>query len=100
MISPQALVEAGLYPDEQSVIQEAMRALWQEHPLLRVEWAIYCYQTQEISLAKAAAIGNVCFDRMKELLLQRGIQPRLGPESIEEALEELETIEHLKAEGS
>ena len=29
MISPQALVEAGLYPDEQSVIREAMRMLWQ-----------------------------------------------------------------------
>jgi predicted HTH domain antitoxin len=100
MVTPQALVEAGLYPDEQSVIREAMRALWHEHPQLRIEWAIYQYQTRCISLAKAAALANVSFDRMKELLLQRGIQPRLGSETIEEARQELEVIEHIEPKGS
>jgi predicted HTH domain antitoxin len=98
MITPQALVEAGLYPDEQSVIREAMHALWQEHPQLRIEWAIYQYQTQDISLAKAAALANVSFDRMKELLVQRGIQPRLGPETINEARQELDVIENIQPE--
>jgi predicted HTH domain antitoxin len=93
MITPQALVGAGLYPDEQSVIQEALRVLWQERPQLRIEWAIYQYQTQDISLAKAASIANISFDRMKEVLVQHGIQPRLGPESIAEARQELEVIE-------
>ena len=93
MITPQALVGAGLYPDEQSVIQEALRVLWQERPQLRIEWAIYQYQTQEISLAKAASIANISFDRMKEVLVQRGIQPRLGPETIAEAYQELEVVE-------
>ena len=95
MITPQALVEAGLYPDEQSVIREAMRVLWQEHPQLRVEWAVYQYQTHDISVAKAAALANVSFDRMKELLIQRGIQPRLGPETLDEAHQELEIIENI-----
>ena len=95
MITPQALVEAGLYPDEQSVIREAIRVLWQERPQLRIEWAIYQYQTHEISLAKAAALANVSFDRMKEILLQRGIQPRLGSQTITEALEELEVLENV-----
>lgn len=95
MITPSALVQAGLYPDEMTVIQEAMRALWHEHPLLRIDWAIYQYQTQDISLAKAAALANVCFDRMKELLVQRGIQPRLGPETLEEARKELEALNNL-----
>ncbi len=93
MITPQALVTAKLYPSEQSVIQEALRLLWQERPQLRINWAVYQYQTQEISLAKAAAIANVSFERMKEILMGRGIQPRLGPETIEEALKELEVLE-------
>ncbi len=42
--------------------------------------------------------GTEILDRMKELLLQRGIQPRLGPETLDEALQEMETIEHLAPE--
>jgi predicted HTH domain antitoxin len=95
MVTPSALVQAGLYPDETTVIREAMRALWHEHPQLQIDWAIYQYQTHNISLAKAAALANVCFDRMKELLLQRGIQPRLGPQNLTEAREELEALNDL-----
>ena len=93
MITPQELVQAGLYPDEHSVIEEALRVLWQERPQLRLDWAIHQYQTQDISLAKAAAVAGVSFDRMKELLAKRGIQPLLGPETIEEARQELEVLE-------
>ncbi len=93
MVTPQGLVQAGLYPDEQTVIQEAMRVLWQERPQLRIDWAVHQYQTRDISLAKAAALSGVCYDRMKEILVQRGIQPRLGPETIAEARQELQVIE-------
>ena len=95
MITPQALVEAGLYPDEQHVIQDAMKALWHEYPHLRIEWAIYQYQHRDISLSKAATLANVSFDRMKELLVKRGIQPRLGPESLIEARREMDVLEVL-----
>lgn len=98
MITPQALVEAGLYPDEQHVIQEAMKALWHEHPQLRIEWAIHQYQNKDISLNKAAALANVSFDRMKELLVKRGIQPRLGPENLVEARKEMDVLETLEEE--
>jgi predicted HTH domain antitoxin len=97
MVSPQALVQAGLYPDEESVIQEALRVLWQERPQLRIDWAVYRYQTDDISLAKAAALAGVCFDRMKEILMQRGIQPRLGPETVAEARQEMEVVEQTLA---
>ncbi len=93
MITPQDLVEAGLYPDEQTVIQESLRILWQERPQLRLDWAVYQYQRQEISLMKAAAMAGVSFDRMKETLLQKGIQPRLGAETIEEVRQEMKVIE-------
>lgn len=91
MITPEALVEAGLYPDEQSVISEAMRVLWLERPHLRLDWAIYQYQTQEISLAKAASLASISFDQMKEILVQRGIQPRLGPTNATELADEIKT---------
>jgi predicted HTH domain antitoxin len=97
MITPQALVKAGLYPNEQSAIKEAMRVLWQERPQLRIDWAIYQYQTDDISLAKAATIASVSFDRMKEILVGRGIQPRLGPETIAEARQEMEILEQALA---
>lgn len=93
MVTPQSLVQAGLYPDEQAVIQEALRVLWQERPQLRIDWAVHQYQTQNISLAKAAALAGVAFDRMKEILMQRGIQPRLGPETVAQAHQELQVIE-------
>ena len=98
MVTPKVLVQAGLYPDEQTVIQEALRVLWRERPQLHIDWAIYQYQTQSISLAKAAALAGVCFDHMKEILVQRGIQPRLGPETMDEARRELQIVEQtLKA---
>ena len=93
MITPYTLVEAGLYPDEPSVVKEALQVLWQERPKLRLDWAVYQYQSRSISLAKAAALANVSFDRMKDILAQRGIQPRLGAENIEQARQELAVIE-------
>jgi predicted HTH domain antitoxin len=90
MITPEELVKAGLYRDEQSVIDEAMRVFWRERPQLRIEWALRQYQTEDISLARAAAIAGVTYDQFKEALVERGIQPRLGPESLAEAAEEIE----------
>ena len=95
MLQPQILVEARLYPNQEAVIQDAMRSLLQEKPQLRVELAIHRYQTEEISLAKAAHLAGLSFDRMKALLVQRGIQPRLGPADEAEAHEEIATMERI-----
>ena len=54
MVTLRELVQAGLYPDEQTAIQQVMRVLWQERPQLRADWAVHQYQTREISLTKAA----------------------------------------------
>jgi Arc/MetJ-type ribon-helix-helix transcriptional regulator len=34
-IDVQALVEAGVYPDVETAVQEALRILWQERPSTR-----------------------------------------------------------------
>ena len=97
VVQPEILVNARLYPDREAVIQDALRALLQEKPQLRVEVAIYRYQTEDISLAKAAHLAGVSFDRMKDLLIQRGIQPRLGPADVGEAQQEVAEMERILA---
>ena len=63
----------------------------------RVQLAIHRYQTEEISLAKAAHLAGVSWAQMKDILLERGIQPRLGPETLEEAREEVQALrEHFE----
>jgi predicted HTH domain antitoxin len=91
-------VSAGLYKDERAVVQDAVRALLSEKPQLRLEVAIYRYRTEEISLAKAAALAGVSWERMREILLSRGVQPRLGPETEEEAWEEIRAMERIVRE--
>ena len=91
-------VAAGLYEDDEAVVQDAVRALLTEKPQLRLEVAVHRYRTEDISLAKAAELAGVSWQRMREVLLSRGIQPRLGPESEQEALEEVEALRrHLDA---
>jgi predicted HTH domain antitoxin len=93
-------VAAGLYEDDEAVVQDAVRALLTEKPQLRLEVAVHRYRTEDISLAKAAELAGVSWQRMREVLLSRGVQPRLGPESEQEALEELEALRrHLDASG-
>ena len=86
------LVSAGLYEDEKAVVQDAMRALLSERPQLRLELAIHRYRAEEISLAKAAALAGVSWERMREILLGRGVELRLGPETEAEALDEIQSM--------
>ena len=95
MLNEQALVEARLYANRDAVIQDALRSLLHEKPQLRVELAVYRYQTEDISLAKAAHLAGISFDRMKALLGQRGVQLRLGPADEAEAREEVAAMEQI-----
>ena len=92
-IKVQELVQAGVYPDGDTAIQEALRVLWQERPGVRIDVAVSRYCTGELSIARAAALAGVCFDRMKEILAERGVPLRLGPETLEEARAELDALQ-------
>ena len=98
MLEPQTLVAARLYPSQAAVIADALRSLLLEKPQLRLELAIYRYQTEEISLAKTASLAGVSFDQMKMLMVQRGVQLRLGPIDDAEIAEEIATLERLLAD--
>lgn len=90
MLHIRDLVEARLYASEEEVIQDALRHLLRARPELRVQLAIHRYQTEPISLAKAASLAGVSWAQMREILMEHGIQPRLGPETMEEARREVQ----------
>lgn len=87
------LIMAGIYKSKEEGISEAIRALLQTHPQYRIEVAIQTYQNEPISLGKAAEIAGVCWEEMREIMVNRGILLRLGPETIEEAVKEIEAVE-------
>ena len=95
MLSVQDLVDARLYSSEDDVIRDALRHLLRGRPDLRISLALYRYEHEEISLGKAAALAGVSWAQMKQIMLERGIQPRLGPETVEEAEQEVNTLRQL-----
>jgi predicted HTH domain antitoxin len=92
MLDVHSFVDAKLYKDDQEVIQDALRYLVRGRPDLRVRLAIHRYQTEEISLAKAASLAGVSWDQMKDILVTHGVQPRLGPETLAEAESEVSAL--------
>jgi predicted HTH domain antitoxin len=93
----QVLVKAGVYPDADTAIQEALRVLWQERPNVRIDVAVYRYRNEGLSVARSAALAGVSFDRMKEILADRGVPLRLGPETLEEARMELDALQRMRS---
>jgi predicted HTH domain antitoxin len=92
MLKVQDLVEAHLYQDEESVIQDALRHLLRARPELRIQMAVFRYQNENISLAKAAELAGVSWAQMKDILLEKGIVPRLGVETLEDAQRDIQTL--------
>lgn len=86
------LVQAQLYSSEEEVVRDALRYLLRARPEARIQVAVHRYQTEDLSLARAASLAGVSWAQMKEILLEKGIQPRLGPESVEEARREVEVL--------
>jgi predicted HTH domain antitoxin len=92
VLKPRDFVEARLYKSEEDVIQDALRHLLRARPELRIQLAIHRYQTENLSLAKAASLAGVSWAQLKDILLERGIRPRLGPETLEEAEKEAQSL--------
>ena len=92
MLKARDLVEARLYKSEEDVLQDALRHLLRARPELRIQLAIHRYQTEGLSLAKAASLAGVSWAQLKDILLEHGVQPRLGPETLEEAETEAQTL--------
>jgi len=92
MVTPKDLVDAQLYTSDDAVIEDAVRHLLRARPDLRISLAIYRYQHEAISLAKAASLAGVSWPQMREIMVERGVTLRLGPESLDEARAEVEAL--------
>lgn len=92
MMRVQDFVDAQLYNSAEEVIQDALRHLLRSRTDLRVQLAVHRYKTEDISLAKAASLAGVSWAQMRDILVEQGIQPRLGVESLEEARLEIQTL--------
>jgi len=93
MLKPRDFVEAQLYDSEDDVVRDALRYLLRARPELRIQLAIHRYQTEGLSLAKAASLAGVSWAQMRDILVEHGMQPRLGPETLEEAEKEVQTLQ-------
>jgi len=89
------LVDAGIYESEEEAMSDALDLLLKENPEYRMKLALYRYQHEEISIGKAAEIAGVCWEDMKENLVENGITPRFAPRTIEEARKDCEVIKKL-----
>lgn len=89
MLQVEDFVRAKLYKNSDAVIQDALRHLLRSRPDLRIEIAVYRYEHEDLSLAKAAQLAGVSWTQMREILLEKGIQPRLGSESEDEILSDI-----------
>jgi predicted HTH domain antitoxin len=92
MVRASDFVDASLYQTEEDVVQDALRHLLRARPDLRIRLAVHRYETEGLSVAKAASVAGVSWAQMKDILVEHHVQPRLGPETIAEAKEEVQTL--------
>lgn len=93
MLKTRDFVQAKLYEREDDVLQDALRHLVRARPDYRLPLALYRYQNEELSLAKAATLAGVSWPQMREILIENGIEPRLGPETEQEIEEEIQVLD-------
>ncbi|VVB54230.1 Uncharacterised protein [uncultured archaeon] len=79
------LIDAGLYGNMAEAVRDALRHMLREYD--EKEIAVGLYRQGKVSLAKAAAIAGVSITRMKGILVEKGINPRLGVEDVKELYE-------------
>jgi predicted HTH domain antitoxin len=92
------LVQEGVYADQETLVQDALRALLRSKPELRKRMALALYKQRKASLARASEVAGVDQESFKELLREAGIQYRIEP--IGDAVKsEVEHLLHLRSKA-
>jgi len=73
-----ALLRMNIYCSEEEIMTDAIRALLESKPQLKVEIAVDLYKNKEISLWKAAEITGMRLEEFKEILSSRCIKIEVG----------------------
>ena len=76
------LIDVGLYNNVAEAVRDSIRHLMKEYD--KIEIAVNLYKAEKVSIAKAADIAGISYINMKEILVEKGINPRLGVEGVEE----------------
>jgi predicted HTH domain antitoxin len=91
------LVEAKIYGSEEEALGDAFRHLLRARPEVRIQLAVHRFQAEGLSLAKAASQAGVSWAQMRDILVEKGIATSLGPESVDEAEDEVRALRTLLA---
>ena len=70
----EVLVKSGGYTSRNDVIKDAFRVFLENKPDKRMLIAIELYKTGKVSLTRAAEIAGIDFERVKEILKDRGVK--------------------------
>lgn len=73
-----ALLRMNIYRSKEDIITDAIRALLESKPQLKIEIAADLYKNEEVSLWKAAEIAGMTLEEFKEALSSRGIKIEIG----------------------
>ena len=92
LITVKDLIEAKAYEDERAALDDALRCLLRCRPELRQLVAAHQYRIGDVSLARAAYLAGLSWRQMRDVLQDHGVPLRLGPESLEDAREEVAAL--------
>ena len=92
MLKARDLVEARLYKSEEDVLQEPLRHCYAPALSCAFNSRFITTRSRDSPWQKPASLAGVSWAQMKDILLEHGVQPRLGPETLEEAEMEAQTL--------
>ncbi|MCK4733718.1 MAG: UPF0175 family protein [Methanophagales archaeon] len=88
-----AIPDTEYYRDISEFLEDAVKTLMDVRRDLRTAIACTLYEKGKISIGRAMEIVDVDIERMKEILVERGIKLRRGVETLAEMEEELRGLE-------
>ncbi|WP_138005236.1 UPF0175 family protein [Halalkalirubrum salinum] len=88
-------VDAGIFENKSDAIRHALRDYFAENENARLAAAIHLYDTDQVSLGKAARLAGVSRFDMPALLREHGVEVKLGPEDMEDAKREIDVARDL-----
>jgi len=88
-------VKGGYFGNRSELIREAIREFLTKLEKNRMNIAIDLYRNGKISLGKAAEISRVGYEKMKDILIERGIPILRGPLEVKELSHDYEVAKSM-----
>jgi predicted HTH domain antitoxin len=90
-----ALMVAGGYDSEREMIRDALEALVDANPALRLELAMTLWKEKKITLSRAVEIAQSDHESFKQEIAKRGLFIEIDSD-VEEILKAEERIRHIR----